>query len=42
VILSLLKDRFDFFKKLDENSGLKNLIFDKLYKDYKDNKGKIT
>ena len=25
VILSLLKDRFDFYKKLDENSGLKNL-----------------
>ena len=38
VILSLLRDRFDFYKKLDENSGLKNLIFDKIYKDYKDNK----
>ena len=34
IILSLLKDRFDFYKKLDENSGLKNLIFDKIYKDY--------
>ena len=38
VILGLLKDRFDFYKKLDENSGLKNLIFDKIYKDYRDNK----
>jgi len=36
VILSLLKDRFDFYKKLDENSGLKNIIFDKIYKDYRD------
>ncbi|WP_440907533.1 type I restriction endonuclease subunit R [Candidatus Pelagibacter sp.] len=40
VILSLLKDRFDFYKKLDENSGLKNLIFDKIYKDYKESKNK--
>ena len=38
VILSLLKDRFDFYKKLDENSGLKNLIFDKIYKNYNINK----
>ena len=38
VILDLLKDRFVFYKKLDENSGLKNLIFDKIYKDYRDNK----
>jgi len=34
VILDLLKDRFDFYKKLDENSGLKNLIFDKIFSDY--------
>ena len=40
VILSFLKDRFEFYKKLDENSGLKNLIFDKIYKDYLDNKSK--
>ena len=40
VILSLLKDRFDFYKKLDENSGLKSLIFDKIYKDYKETKNK--
>ena len=40
VILSLLKDRFDFYKKLDENSGLKNLIFDKIYKDYRESKNK--
>ena len=40
VILSLLKDRFDFYKKLDENSGLKNIIFDKIYKDYRENKNK--
>ena len=40
VILDLLKDRFDFYKKLDENSGLKNLIFDKIYKDYRDSKNK--
>ncbi len=40
VILSLLKDRFEFYKKLDENSGLKNLIFEKIYKDYKENKDK--
>ncbi len=38
VILDLLKDRFDFYKKLDENNGLKNIIFDKIYKDYRDNK----
>ena len=40
VILSLLKDRFDFYKKLDENSGLKNLIFDKIYRDYREIKNK--
>ena len=40
VILSLLKDRFDFYKKLDENSGLKNLIFGKIYKDYRESKNK--
>jgi len=28
VILDLLKDRFDFYKKLDENNGLKTLIFE--------------
>jgi len=38
VILDLLKDRFDFYKKLDENNGLKNIIFDKIYKDYRYNK----
>ena len=38
VILDLLKDRFDFYKKLDENNGLKNIIFDKFYKDYRNNK----
>ena len=38
VILDLLKDRFDFYRKLDENSGLKTLIFDKIYKDYRNNK----
>ena len=38
VILDLLKDRFDFYKKLDENNGLKNIIFDKIYKDYRNNK----
>ena len=38
VILDLLKDRFDFYKKLDENNGLKTLIFDKIYKDYRNNK----
>ena len=32
VILDLLKDRFDFYKKLDENSGLKTLIFEKFIK----------
>ena len=40
VILSLLKDRFDFYKKLDENLGLKNLIFDKIYKDYRESKNR--
>ena len=40
VILSLLKDRFDFYKKLDENLGLKNLIFDKIYKDYRASKNR--
>ncbi len=40
IVLSLLKDRFDFYKKLDENSGLKNLIFDKIYKDYRESKNK--
>ena len=38
VILDLLKDRFDFYKKLDENNRLKNIIFDKIYKDYRYNK----
>ena len=41
VILTFLKDRFEFFKKLDENSGLKNLIFDKIYKDYVNNRLKV-
>jgi type I restriction enzyme R subunit len=40
VILSLLKNRFDFYKKLDENLGLKNLIFDKIYKDYRESKNR--
>jgi len=40
VILSLLKNRFDFYKKLDENLGFKNLIFDKIYKDYRESKNR--
>ena len=40
VILSLLKDRFDFYKKLDENSGLKTLIFDKIFKELLESKNK--
>lgn len=36
-ILDYLNDRFDFFKKLDENQAVKNMIFSEMYRNYKFN-----
>lgn len=37
VILSLSKDSLNFYKKLNENLKLKNLIFEEIYKNYREN-----
>ena len=34
VMLEFLNSRFDFFKKINDNDSLKNLIFNKIYSEY--------
>ena len=33
-MIDYVKERFDFYKKMDENREMKNFIFDMIYKDY--------
>ena len=33
-MIDYVKERFDFYKKMDENREMKNFIFDIIYKDY--------
>lgn len=35
MMIDYINERFDFYKKIDDNPSMKNLIFQMLYKDYK-------
>lgn len=35
LMVDYINERFDFYKKLDDNPSMKNLIFQMMYKDYK-------
>lgn len=35
VMIDYINERFDFYKKMDDNPSMKNLIFQMMYKDYK-------
>ena len=33
-MIDYVNERFEFYKKMDDNREMKNFIFDMLYKDY--------
>ena len=35
MMIDYINERFDFYKKMDDNPSMKNLIFQMIYKDYK-------
>ena len=35
-LLDFINDRFDFYKRMNDNPSVKNTIFDLLYSDYRD------
>lgn len=39
MMIDYINERFDFYKKMDENPSIKNLIFQMMYKDYKNQQG---
>jgi type I restriction enzyme R subunit len=34
MMVDFINERFDFYKKMDDNPSMKNLIFQMMYKDY--------
>jgi type I restriction enzyme R subunit len=38
VMVDFINERFDFYKKMDDNPSMKNLIFTMMYKDYQNQK----
>ena len=34
MMIDYINERFDFYKKLDDNPSMKNVIFQMMYKDY--------
>ena len=34
MMIDYINERFDFYKKMDDNPSMKNLIFQMMYKDY--------
>jgi len=41
MMIDYINERFDFYKKMDDNPSMKSLIFQMMYKDYQ-NKGPLT
>ena len=39
IPIDYINERFDFYKKMDDNPSMKNLIFQMMYKDYKNQQG---
>jgi len=39
MMIDYINERFDFYKKMDDNPSMKNLIFQMIYKDYKKQQG---
>ena len=40
MMVDYINEKFDFYKKMDDNPSMKNLIFKMMYKDYNNQKGK--
>ena len=40
MMVDYINEKFDFYKKMDDNPSMKNLIFQMMYKDYQDQKTK--
>jgi len=38
MMIDYINERFDFYKKMDDNPSMKNLIFQMMYKDYQNNR----
>jgi type I restriction enzyme R subunit len=38
MMIDYINERFDFYKKMDDNPSMKNVIFQMMYKDYKNQK----
>ncbi|URQ86303.1 type I restriction endonuclease subunit R [Pseudoalteromonas sp. SCSIO 43088] len=41
MMIDYINERFDFYKKMDDNPSMKNLIFQTMYKDYQTQHSKI-
>lgn len=39
MMIDYINERFDFYKKMDDNPSMKNLLFQMMYKDYKNQQG---
>jgi hypothetical protein len=40
MMVDYINEKFDFYKKMDDNPSMKNLIFQMMYKDYSSQKSK--
>ncbi len=36
MIVDYVNERFEFYKKMEDNPSVKNMIFENLYRDYQD------
>ena len=41
MMVDYINEKFDFYKKMDENPSMKNLIFQMMYKEYQGQKAKL-
>ena len=41
MIVDYVNERFDFYKKMEDNPSIKNMIFENLYKNYQEQSTKI-
>jgi len=35
LMVDYVNERFDFYKKMEDNPSMKNMVFQKMYADYK-------
>jgi len=41
MMVDFINERFDFYKKMDDNPSMKNLIFQMMYKDYQEQRKQL-